>query len=282
MAYKAEIIRYDDLARPDTPPGMAWDQFDRHYLAEGDSWFTLAALPGGNLLQELHLKQRSLIVSCAYPGDTLSHMVDWRSNPPFVNLLSERNFAYKWDAVLLSAGGNDLIDAALAHPGILRRPNIVAAHAEDYIDETGFTRFARYLRANFEAVAALRDSKDSPNKGVPIITHTYDYPTARNAPARVAGAVDALGPWLYKAYSQLAIPEGVWVSLTDLLMNRLAELVLGLNVRNLIVVDTRNTLQRAAPGSTGDDGDWLNEIHANLAGRRKLAAKWAPVLDGLG
>jgi len=281
MAHKAEIIRHDDLERPDTVPGQAWEQFDRHCLAEGDSWFTLAALPGGNLLQELHLKKRSLIVSCAYPGDTLSHMVDWRDNPPFVKLLAEKNFARKWDAVLLSAGGNDLIDAALAQPGILCRPTIVGARAEDYIDPTGWKRFARYLQAHFEAIAALRDRPGSPNKGIPLITHTYDYPTARNAPARALGVADVLGPWLYKAYTRLAIPEGVWIALTDLLMDRLAELVLGLKLRGLIVIDTRGTLQRAALNTTGEDGDWLNEIHTTWAGRKKLADKWAPVLDGL-
>ena len=40
---------------------------------------------------------------------------------------------------------------------------------------------------------------------------------------------------------------------------------------NFHVVDTRGTLQRSALGTTGNDGDWLNEIHPNRGGYDKLA-----------
>jgi hypothetical protein len=39
------------------------------------------------------------------------------------------------------------------------------------------------------------------------------------------------------------------------------------------VVDTRNTLVRANPTERGNSNDWINEIHPNLGGYRKIAAR---------
>jgi hypothetical protein len=62
-------------------------------------------------------------------------------------------------------------------------------------------------------------------------------------------------------------------------MDRLAAVLDGLNLPNVTVIDTRGTLDRAATDHPGDSGDWLNEIHANVGGRRKLARKWAEKLN---
>ncbi len=280
MQTKAKLITPAELAGSDASAPI-WGDYTRHYLAEGDSWFTLAALPGGNLLQELKLEQTSLIVTTAYPGDTLTHMVEWRQNTAFVNLLSRPLFAWRWDAILLSAGGNDLIDAALAAPGILAAPATPSTHADDYIDTEGYAKFEAYLRRNFEALVTLRDDAVSPNRGIPIILHTYDFPTPRPAPARLAGTVGALGPWLYTAFTEHNVPPELWQALADALLKRLAGILTSLHLPNIHVVDTLGTLDRAAAGSTGDSGDWLNEIHPNLNGRRKLAEKWGSVLDAL-
>ena len=280
MKTHAQIVRPDVLtAAGNSSPN--WNEFTCHYLAEGDSWFSLAALPGGNLLQELRLERSALIVNSADPGDTLRHMVEWRQNIPFVNLLARKNFAFRWDAILLSAGGNDLIDAALASPGILRRLTAASANAADYIDEPNFAALESYLRANFEELVALREDSDSPNKGVPIVIHTYDFPTPRPAPARLLGLVGVFGPWLFKAFTEHDVPQELWQTLSDELLRRLADILTSLNLPNVRVINTLGTLDRAAADSTGDSGDWLNEIHPNRNGRRKLADKWAAVLDAL-
>ena len=39
------------------------------------------------------------------------------------------------------------------------------------------------------------------------------------------------------------------------------------------LVDTRGTLARAQPSATGNDNDWLNEIHPNTGGYGKIAAR---------
>lgn len=100
---------------------FSWKDYDRHYLAEGDSWFSLSNILSPSFLYRfgLHvpLNQSALIVNCSYPGDTLARMVVWSNNFSFTNLLASKNSGWEWDGTLLSAGGNDFIDAALEQPG---------------------------------------------------------------------------------------------------------------------------------------------------------------------
>ncbi|TFW09504.1 hypothetical protein E4K72_05525 [Oxalobacteraceae bacterium OM1] len=82
-------------------------------LAQGDSWFSIGALPPfatTNLLMEMTFALPTCIVNCAHPGDTLAHMVNWRADPQFAVLVAGPR-AWRWNAIFLSAGGNDLIDA---------------------------------------------------------------------------------------------------------------------------------------------------------------------------
>jgi hypothetical protein len=132
-----------------------------------------------------------------------------------------------------------------------------------------------------ECIVELRDSAASSNKGIPIYAHTYDYPTARPAPAKLLGAVDFGGPWLYDTYVRFGLPGALWVPMTERLIDALATTLLGLNLPNVHVIDTRGVMTRAAEGSTGNSGDWLNEIHANRNGRKKLARRWAVELNKL-
>ena len=101
------------------PPAL--EQFGYRFLAEGDSWFTIGSLnpaKNSNLLYELAFGHSACAVNCAYPGDTLQRMVTMAKGPAFRRLLVGRQARY-WDGILLSAGGNDLIDALGARaPGL--------------------------------------------------------------------------------------------------------------------------------------------------------------------
>lgn len=270
-----------DMIEAGGPGLLGWNGYQRHFLAEGDSWFTLAALPGGNLLQELHLDRPAMIVNTAYPGDELSNIVEWRDNRDFVSLLAKPRFDYTWDAILLSAGGNDLIAAASTQGGLLKKPAADPMVLENWINRDSLQKFLRYVKANMECIVELRDSPDSANKGIPIFAHTYDYPTARPAPARLLDGPAISGPWLYDAYVKIGLPHALWVPMTETLIDALADTLLGMNLANVHVIDTRGVMARAEEGTTGNSGDWLNEIHANRNGRKKLAHRWQDVLDNL-
>jgi len=263
-------------------PGVfySWSDYECHYLAEGDSWFSLSDILSPSFLyrfgNNIPLQQSTLIVNCAYPGDTLARMVDWSKNKNFPNLLGRKRFGWKWDGILLSAGGNDIIDAALSPAGILQRCANPAG-IRDFIVSDAMTALEEHLKYNFRHLVSLRDNSEiEENRTIPIFYHTYGYPTPRN------GAASVSGPWLYTAFKQMNIPPHYWNALSDALMDKLADMLRGFAgiSTNLQLIDTLKnvTLTRANASDTGNSGDWLNEIHLNNEGKDKIARYWADFL----
>lgn len=290
MPKPLQTIAADQLISGGDP---GWSHCRWRLLAEGDSWFSLGALnplTSANLLQSMAFSEFAAAAQCAYPGDTLRRMAALRSDPNFVKLLTG-TVSWRWDAILLSAGGNDLIDAAgsptTAPPAqrLLRTETEwgpAADGAGRYLSAPGWQTFGEYFRANLDEIVKLRDKKAGPNgsRGRPLCMHTYHYPTPRPS-----GAGLGQGPWLMPAMQAYAIPEADWPAVAKLLLDGLAELMLACaadadRYPALHVFDTRALpIVAAAPGSTGTSGDWLNEIHLTRAGCRKLALAWCAQIE---
>jgi hypothetical protein len=264
--------------------------YPRRFLAQGDSWFSFGAVNPtltGNMLAEMAFDVDSCAVNCAHPGDVLDHMIDQRREPFFTNLLIGAS-RWRWDAILLSPGGNDLIDfmrspqvdgQGQAVPPSLRALLTPAergspSDANGFVSELGWATFVAYLVPQFQEFVALRDAARSESQGVPIFVHTYDFITPRKA-----GAGLGVGPWLFPALLAYQVPEAFWIPLSRLFLKRLAGLLRGLALPALHVIDTQGTLTAAALGSPGDDHDWANEIHPNPGGYRKLGQVFAAGID---
>lgn len=279
-------------------PYSALSEYGRRLLAEGDSWFTIGSLTferAPNLLGQIELATSTAIVSCAYPGDTLQRMVDGVHDAWFDRLLRVRRYASYWDAILFSAGGNDLIDAcqvpardATGQPiPPTRRLLLTPDEAPPgpparYLSEPGWTLLADYLRANLSLIVQRRDQ--GPSAGRPLFLHTYAVPTAR--PAGAPGA--PLG-WLYPALLGMGIPEADWPALTAELFGRLRALLLAADaasgsphaLADVHVFDSAGmtTIVPAQPGTRGDSGDWVNEIHLNTSGYVKVGRAFGAFID---
>ncbi|SDX19097.1 SGNH/GDSL hydrolase family protein [Thiocapsa roseopersicina] len=253
---------------------------DLNLLAEGDSWFTISGLPPYNLLFELRFRKHTRIVNCGTPGDTIVSMASIARSQQLREALSPG--IKRWDAILLSGGGNDLINAA---GNIVLPKNNRPTHPgnpADFCDQAALQDLIEDVQDGYRRMAAMRDVPGGPSRGVPILAHTYDYATPRDAPA----IFGSLGPWLHRAFNDREIPPEDRVELADCLTDRLANGLLALTagshrIPDLIVVDTRGTLTRAALGHRGDSHDWQNEIHPNGGGYEKLAKRIEPVLEGL-
>jgi hypothetical protein len=275
-----DLIYVTQLGTPDSPdpgnPGYDW-----HFLAEGDSWFSIGAIPSSNLLYELRLAKWTQILNLATPGDTLKHMSDIVHNADLYRYLARRNFCFKWDAILLSAGGNDLIDAAGA--GLI---SCIPAAGKDpadpwsYIDRPELDALVARVQAGYAEIVALRDSPGSLSRGRPIIVHTYDYPTPRNAPAHFFVA-PIRGPWLYRIFNGKSIGLQLQRDITNTMYSHFAEGLLALDshatrpdkrLANVHVVRTCSRLIPANPADIGASNDWLNEIHPTAGGYRKIGA----------
>lgn len=282
--------------KPDlyTPAQLEHDQvpplsdYGWRLLAEGDSWFSITTVGrySSNLLAELRLPRSSAIINCAAPGATLQRMVDRREDPWCWQLLHGRKARY-WDAILFSAGGNDLIAAAAtpldAGPGgsltpaeqrlVCVRPEAGAAErAEDWISESGWTRLAAHLHAEFARFVAWRDA--GPSASRPLLLHTYATPVVRRA-----GEVGSTRGWLYPALVACGVPVAWRQPVADLLFERLRALLLSLDadrggpqaLPRVHVFDSAAVpLVPADPESRGRSGDWINEIHLTAGGYRKL------------
>ena len=277
VRYRAEIIQAMTLGMGDTTlnpddPDYAW-----RILSEGDSWFTIGAIPSSSLLYELRLKKRTVVLNLGYPGDTIANISQLSANTELTRRLVHPNWASDWNALLLSGGGNDLIDQAA---DIIRStPTGTGKKAADYINADRLAAFKQGVQAGYRTIVALRDSNASPNKGKPIIVHTYDYPTPRPSPATFL-IVPITKPWMHPIFEKYNVPKPLWIKIAERLLDALAEslLELGNELPAFHVVDTRNTLERAAIDAKGNSGDWLNEIHPNGDGYRKIANKLADKL----
>ena len=276
--FRPNVINWFFADDPLFGPGSGLN--DYRILAEGDSWFSLGGIPTSNLLFSLRFRRSTLIVNCAQPGDTIRRMAVLAQDRALRDALTA---GVAWDLLLLSGGGNDLIDAA---DEILLSPQERNASPGvgpgNYCDPGELDNLMRTVQEGYRTIVALRDGPDSTARGKPILTHTYDYITPRNAPARFL-LVPLLGPWLFKALTEAAVPEADWHPVSDYLTDRLAEAILALRtganpLPDFHVVDTRGTLTRAKAGDIGESGDWMNEIHPSIDGYKKLAR---PLTDGL-
>lgn len=284
LALAVDVINPRDVGlgeNAETPdnPDYAW-----HLLAEGDSWFTIAAIPSSNLLLEMRLGRWTQILNLAYPGDTLRAIETLAKNKDLIRFLAKKNFCSHFDALILSGGGNDLINGV---GDLIRRkpqPGSDPAAPESYLDHAAFAALLLKVQEAFATIVSVRDSAHSLSRGSPAFVHTYDYATPRDAPARFVGAVRIAGPWLFKAFAGSGTDISLQQRIADLLTDGLADSVLELDtdagtsgkaLPAFHVIDTRNTLVRANPTERGNSNDWINEIHPNLGGYRKIAARLA-------
>ncbi|MCX7176355.1 MAG: hypothetical protein NT159_21015 [Proteobacteria bacterium] len=287
----------DVINPPDDGTIGKWKDFPIRFLAQGDSWFSIGAVPPwatSNLLQQIVLSLEACAINCANPGARLARMVDWKLDADFMRLLTGK-FAYKWDGILLSGGGNDLIAAAGVLPvnsdgtpvplesRLLLKPDEwgpVEQRAARYLSDAGWNTFRAHLGPQFDDVVAFRDR--DVNRDVPLFCHSYAYPMPRNAPA---SALFHVGPWLYPSMVAYKIPPADWLGVATALIDRLAALLKDIvakhNIagRRVYLIETQAKLTPAQAGTTDRSNDWENEIHPAPGGYQKLADLWRPVIE---
>ena len=280
--------------RIDNPSVMALAQklsegsYERVLLCEGDSWFDIYTpfpLHEPNLLDALRTPRKSLLVDISHIGDTAKEMA---TDPQAANTLTLMN-EFKFDALLLSAGGNDLKNVfkeafiqAIVHT---KAKAVLPKHIEV------MTSAPSKADAIFEEVVGYIVSwiglrqKSRLNKDTPVVLHGYEYLQPRPAPARATvNGPSVSGPWIYPALHAAGKGDDEMRAMAkdviDTLNKWLVKLVKPLP--NVHLLDTRNTLVPAEPRTTKASNDWMDEIHALPEGWTKLAEKaWNPKLAEL-
>ena len=258
--------------------GLAPEQFRYRFLVEGDSWMERSSLVTVSLPEHLaramdEVGDEVLIVNLARFGDTMRRIGDCVAGE--FALWLRTAFNWKFDAILLSVGGNDFIDAALdPGPGLGILKDMAGRQTPvdgaDCLNRPAIDRLVlEYLDPNFERL--IEQVLASRHAGLPIFLNDYDTPVARDAPAIPGGRA-----WLFEAYRKNGIAPRDWPSLTEALFAELRQTISAwaLEHQAVTVVPTGGVLRPAEPDTGGSSGDWLNEIHPNAAGWRKLALRW--------
>jgi hypothetical protein len=292
-----DVFDASTLSGPN-PPDLS--SYGHRLLAEGDSWFTVSTLnplATDNLLRHVALSQSTVAINCAYPGDTLRQIVEMAKDKTFARLVSHMTLGRAWAAVLMSAGGNDLIDAVSVPPSdaagnpiplqsrLLRSLLEVGsgATAAQYLSDAGWKTFEGYMTTNLQRLVSIRDSTPL-NRHRPIFLHTYGVPTAR--PAGVASKPTG---WLHPSLLMLGIPPALRQPVTAMLFEQFRQLMVSFDQgsgsaraqSHVHVYDsaTKVPLVAANAASPGPSGDWINEIHLTTAGYRKMGAGFGQWMD---
>jgi hypothetical protein len=265
-----------------------WGAFTHRFIAQGDSWFSIGAVPFSattNVLAYAGLPTHAAVVNCADPGYTLKRMLDRVADPVFQQLLFGA-MEHSWDGILISGLGNDLIDALSAKASAPVGARLLLTTAEwgpiedgpvRYLSQKGWAAFKVYALALYKDLDQMRQ-RSKTNTSALIITHTYDLATPRNAPAGPAG------PWLFKALTSYTIPPDDWCGLANLMLGRLSDLLcneIAQEIPNMHVIKTQGLLTPAPLGSKGKVGHWANEIHPSNSGYKVLGKTWSKELQTL-
>lgn len=290
---KLRLYTPGEWQRAEPSPSSAY--FHR-FLAHGDSWFSIGALPPmltTNLLMEMSFTDSACAVNYAQPGANAAQLVSpsatWVFNPAFVFSLQQS----EWDAILMSLGGNDQIDAVQAqwkdpamHTLLDRNLRLLLVPAEwgqqttvdKFLSAEGWLTFSAHLHEVFMNLVALRDAKGSKSAGKPLFFHSYHYVQPRNVGVGLHGLNGGwqIGPWLYKALINFGIPNSndEWRMVNKLLTDQLCTLFrnIAATYPSLYFADLRTApLTYANVSDPGATTDWANEIHPTHVGYQTLA-----------
>lgn len=257
--------------------------------AEGDSWFDkFTPLPatGTNLLEEIKTPFLSAVVDVSHIGDEARNMVHgWqaRQTKAMFDL-------FAFDAILLSAGGNDLKNLFVERFDLKPTANgpLSAEDLNRLASPASYRDFFAAVMSSITRFASFRTgARNQKTRDAPIFVHGYDYLQPRPAGASVfAGTRLGPGPWLYPSLKDAGLNSVQMRSVADALVDELNRQLKDAiaPLENVHVIDQRGLLTPAAPGSTNSDADWMDEIHPNTQGFVRLARnRWdVPISKKLG
>lgn len=252
-------------------------------LAQGDSWFDYP--PGTDIIHCLHENYGHTIYNIAVAGSTLNDEAygpvphelfgipdvgpQQSGDPSRIAELVHRIQHDKPDALLLSAGGNDIAGKEFftfinnAESG-LQPVNLEVLNGA--VNSTFKTAYEFIINMALQAAAEAQIS-------MPIILHGYDYPWPDGR-----GLINfigwRIGPWFDDSFNHKNYPNRNPVELQNR-FNIVKEFIDALNIMQqslaqefpgkVFYVDLRNTLQTR--------NDWANELHPGNNGFARLAAK---------
>lgn len=238
-------------------------------LTEGDSWLSTPLYH--NLGDWLEVTaQRALFMRMENSGDLATRIFQGGN----LRSIGSRLKAFQFDVLLISAGGNDLVDEFLRER-FRSQPQMSVAAAVDWVVQSG--RFEQVRQAYLRGIESVQRA----NPHTQILAHSYAYPLLMGQPAKLrveqiglaALFKRSIGDWIAKHIRHVLPELEMQQAFAKDLMDQFFELVLqplAAQHPRFHVVDVRTALPSAQ--------DWNDEMHPSQAGFRKLAV---PVREAL-
>lgn len=250
-----------DEARSNNP-------FENLVYAEGDSWFdkfTPIPVQGVNILTSIKFPKYTGLVDVSHIGDT-SYDITTKWQGPRTKKMFD---FYPFDLILLSIGGNDMTHLLC-----------------DNVDQANVSATINEIESNVRKFIAMRDAANNPTtKSAPILFHGYDYFQPRPSRSLIfTGSRMGPGPWVYTDMKNAGYSDADMFKYVANILDALndAYIQIAESSSNVHFIDQRGTLTIAQPGSVGESGDWMDEIHASPDGYAKLAdLLWNPAIATL-
>jgi hypothetical protein len=263
----SDIARIGELVEPVNP--------EKLIFAEGDSWFdkfTPVPFVEANLLSHICVPFHAAVLDCALVGDVSGNMVRgsqrWRTETIF-------DF-YSFDAILLSAGGNNLKDVVADTLSTYVKNGKTPAGKQALQRASSYKPVIDEVVEDIRKFVELRDaSSKERTRNAPILFHGYDYLQPRPAAAQLIAGFSGFerGPWLHPMLAAAGFTDAEMRSLADAIVDEIniQFAALAATLPNVLFIDQRGLLAPAVPASTGESGHWLDEIHPSIAGFKHLA-----------
>jgi lysophospholipase L1-like esterase len=252
---------YRALARARSSSGAPLIDSTPVILSEGDSWFATPLYP--NLMDGVAHAVQGLFLRVERPGDTAVTMFARANTARLIDHLR----TFRFDVMLLSAGGNDFVDEFLART-FRGAGAMTPTQALARVAATGLYEKVRRAYQGFIDRAA----RASPETR--FIVHTYAYPRLLGVPAHptvtqlglIALFKRSFGDWIARHIVTALPARGDQVIFVRGLVDRFHDEVLsGLTDADIRIVDLRDEI--------ADDTLWNDEMHPTAAGFEQLAPR---------
>jgi hypothetical protein len=252
--------------------------WDRTMLAVGDSWMDVSGLVNDSLPHFLKFEDRVLIAQIARIGNRLTTFDKTITNRYLKAILNDMGGNYKFSHVLMSAGGNDFIDAVTdvtRGEGLLKdfRGKKLPVSANACINKPFLDQLVLDLNASFaQMLTKLRSSSHVLN--APVLCNCYDVPKVREK-----GIAFIAKSWIKRGLENHGIDDpDLQQRVSDLMFSKVASVVQGWEQshKGVFAVPTSGTIKQA---TATKDNDWLNEIHPNSIGWEKHSRIWEKLIS---
>jgi hypothetical protein len=227
-------------------------------VAEGDSWFKLPFFYPKSCIDMMQASGRP-VINLARWGDELDEMLAESTFWPYVDS--------GYDILLFSGGGNDVLgDGSLASFLNLYDPHHNKPSDASYYVNKAFYDNLDLIMSNLESglIVPLKNRR----KGTKLIMHGYDYAIPRPNGPWLGGPMmyQGLHPVDHKLLCRAIIQ--LMIDAFNLRLESLAAKYSDVFVH----VDLRGTIK---------EHEWVDELHGKDAAARKIAARFAAVVDAM-